>query len=195
MTIADSCAVSLTAEAGTKISSRPPGFPNRSSQEDQPTVAPVRSDERISALETIRGFALLSILLVNVCGIALPGRAYDDPAPTGGAAGLNLLTWCSITIFADCKMRAIFSLAFGAGVYLLIDRLSRKGAATDAAAIHYRRMLWLLLFGMIRAYLIWDGDIFFCYAVMGLVLYRRRPLQCCAARWKASGVNYCAWRK
>ena len=44
-------------------------------------------------------------------------------------------------------MRAIFSLTFGASVYLLVDRLSREGAGADAADIHYRRMLWLMLFG------------------------------------------------
>jgi uncharacterized protein len=79
-------------------------------------------------------------------------------------------------VLADGKMRAIFSLTFGAGVYLLIDRLSRKGAAENAADIHYRRMLWLMLFGMLHAYLIWDGDILFYYAVLGLVLYPLRRL-------------------
>jgi uncharacterized protein len=89
---------------------------------------------------------------------------------------VNLLTWCFTTISADGKMRAIFSMAFGASVDPLVDRLSRRGAAADAADIHYRRMLWLLLFGIIHAYLIWDGDILFYYAVMGLVLYPLRKL-------------------
>jgi uncharacterized membrane protein YeiB len=88
----------------------------------------------------------------------------------------KLFTWCFITVVADGKMRAIFSLTFGASVYLLIDRLCRKGAAADAADIHYRRMLWLLLFGMIHAYLIWLGDILFYYAMLGLLLYPLRKL-------------------
>lgn len=73
-------------------------------------------------------------------------------------------------------MRALFSLTFGASVCLLIDRVSRKGAAVDAADIHYRRMLWLMLFGMIHGYLIWHGDILFWYALMGLLLYPLRKL-------------------
>jgi len=145
-----------------------------------PAVAPVSSEERIPALDTIRGFALLGILLMNICSFGLPDAAYANPAPAGGAAGWNLLTWWLIEVLADGKMRAIFSLTFGAGVYLLIDRLSRKGAAEDAADIHYRRMLWLLLFGMMHAYLIWDGDILFYYAVLGLVLYPLRKLSPCA---------------
>jgi uncharacterized protein len=74
------------------------------------------------------------------------------------------------------KMRGMFSLMFGASVYLLVDRLSRKGAAAEAADIHYRRMLWLLLFGLLHAYLIWYGDILYCYALCGLLLYPLRKL-------------------
>jgi uncharacterized protein len=145
-------------------------------QQKRPAVAPVSSEERISALDTIRGFALLGILLMNVCSFGLPDAAYANPAPGGGATGWNLIAWSIMGVLADGKMRAIFSLTFGAGVYLLIDRLSRKGAAADAADIHCRRMLWLMLFGMMHAYLIWDGDILFFYAVLGLVLYPLRKL-------------------
>jgi uncharacterized protein len=176
MTTPDSFKASKAAEVGMPTVSSPPDFPITSSQEDQPVIAPVRMDERIPALDTIRGFGLLGILLMNICSFGLPAPAYDNPAPAGGATGLNLLTWCLTTVFADGKMRAIFSMAFGASVYLLIDRLSRKGAAADAADIHYRRMLWLLLFGIIHAYLIWDGDILFYYAMMGLLLYPLRKL-------------------
>ncbi len=145
-------------------------------QEIPPAIAPVRSEERIPAVDTIRGFALLGILSMNICSFGLPDAAYANPAPAGGATGWNLATWWIMEVLADGKMRAIFSLTFGAGVYLLIDRLSRKGAAEDAADIHYRRMLWLMLFGMLHAYLIWDGDILFYYAVLGLVLYPLRKL-------------------
>jgi uncharacterized protein len=148
----------------------------RGSNPDAIDLAPVRADERISALDAIRGFALLGILLLNICAFGLPSAAYVNPAPAGGATGANLLVWAALTVLADGKMRAIFSLTFGAGVYLLIDRLSRKGAAADSADIHYRRMLWLMLFGMIHAYLIWWGDILFFYATLGLILYPLRKL-------------------
>jgi uncharacterized protein len=139
-------------------------------------LAPVRSEERISAIDTIRGFALLGILSMNICSFGLPDAAYTNPAAAGGSSGLSLVVWSIMGVLADGKMRAIFSLTFGAGVYLLIDRHSRKGAAADAADIHYRRMLWLMLFGVMHAYLIWDGDILFYYATLGLVLYPLRKL-------------------
>jgi uncharacterized protein len=139
-------------------------------------LAPARADERISGLDAIRGFALLGILLLNICAFGLPSAAYVNPAPAGGATGANLLVWAVLTVLADGKMRAIFSLTFGAGVFLLVDRLSRKGAGADVADIHYRRMMWLMLFGMIHAYLIWWGDILFFYATLGLILYPLRKL-------------------
>jgi uncharacterized protein len=142
-----------------------------------PALAPVRADERLFALDTIRGFALLGILLMNICDFGLAYPAYFIPlAGAGGATRINVFTWCFMTVFADGKMRAIFSLSFGASVYLLVDRLSRKGAAAEVADIHYRRMLWLMLFGIIHAYLIWFGDILYYYALVGLLLYPLRKL-------------------
>src|SRR5262245_23793970 len=143
---------------------------------DQATLAPVRVEERISALDTVRGFALLGILVMNILGFGLPNAAAWNPTLAGGANGWNLFTWFVIEVLGDGKMRAIFSLVFGASVLLLVERLSRKGAGVYAADIHYRRMLWLLLFGLIHAYLIWFGDILLPYAMMGLLLFPLRKL-------------------
>jgi uncharacterized protein len=144
--------------------------------EDRPTIAPVLFEERISALDTVRGFALLGILLMNITEFGLPHPASWNPAVAGGSTGWNLFTWVVSEVLADGKLRAVFSIAFGASVLLLVERLSRKGAGIDAADIHYRRMLWLLLFGLIHAYLIWFGDILFPYALMGLLLFPLRKL-------------------
>ena len=45
------------------------------------------------------------------------------------------------------------------------------------AAFHYRRMLALLVFGLIHAYLIWDGDILVLYAICGAIVYPFRKLR------------------
>src|SRR5271169_6677317 len=82
-------------------------------QQNGSAVAPVRAEERISALDSIRGFALLGIVLMNICSFGLPDAAYANPAPAGGATGWNLIAWSIMGIVADGKMRAIFSLTFG----------------------------------------------------------------------------------
>jgi uncharacterized protein len=106
-----------------------------------PPVAPVRQDERITAVDTVRGFALLGILLLNILAFALPDAAAYNPNIAGGATGWNFRTWFLVSVLFDGKLRAIFSMMFGASVYMLVERLSRKGAAGEAADIHYRRTI------------------------------------------------------
>ncbi len=58
---------------------------------------------------------------------------------------------------------------------LVIQRAEAKGES--GAAVHYRRMLVLLLFGAIHFYLIWFGDILFGYAMIGMVAFLFRNKQ------------------
>src|SRR5690242_19733223 len=111
-------------------------------------IAPTSGVERITAIDTLRGFALLGILLMNIVAMGMNPAAYDNPTATGGATGLNLLTWAVMHVLAEGKMRCLFSLVFGASAILLTSRLEKHG---DAADIYYRRNGWLLLFGIIHA--------------------------------------------
>ena len=135
--------------------------------------APVAAAERISALDTLRGFALLGILLMNIVAMGMYGGAYDNPTVTGGATGLNLGVWAVLHVLAEGKMRCLFSLVFGASMILLTSRLEKHGNAAD---IYYRRTIWLILFGIVHAYLLWMGDILYPYALCGLILYPFRKM-------------------
>jgi len=137
-------------------------------------LGPVRTGERISAIDTVRGFALLGILLMNIPTFGLPEAAYMDPAVWGGGDPLNVWTMRLIYLFGEGKMRGIFSLVFGASVMLLLSRGEAKGGGLAPADIYFRRTLWLMLFGMIHGYLIWWGDILFPYAFMALPLFAFR---------------------
>jgi uncharacterized protein len=120
------------------------------------------------ALDAVRGVAVLGILLMNIVAMGMYGAAYDDPAVIGGATGLNLWTWIVMHVLAEGKMRCLFSMIFGASVLLLTSRLEPR---RDSADIYYRRTLWLLVFGVAHAYLLWEGDILYPYALCGLALY------------------------
>jgi uncharacterized protein len=137
-------------------------------------AAPVSKEERIFAIDLLRGFALLGILILNIVFFGLPAAAYLFPIVAGGSSGWNYAAWFAAFSLAEGKMRAMFSMMFGASVLLLSERLSRRGA--EVADIHYRRMLWLMLFGLLHAYLTWKGDILFYYAICGLFLYPLRKL-------------------
>ncbi|WMI67864.1 DUF418 domain-containing protein [Mangrovimonas sp. YM274] len=138
---------------------------------NQTILQPTKSKERINSLDVIRGVALLGILLMNINGMGLP-FAYMDPTISGGAEGLNLKAWIMTNMLLEGTMRGLFTLLFGAGVILLTSRLESRGAGIKTADIFYRRLLWLLIFGIINAYVfLWHGDILFHYAVFGLMLF------------------------
>jgi uncharacterized protein len=136
-------------------------------------AAPTAQSERNTALDSLRGFALLGVLLMNIVGLGMYVTAYNDPTVTGGATGPNLGVWVVLHVLAEGKMRALFSLVFGAGVVLLTSRLESRA---DVGDIYYRRTLWLLLFGIVHAYLLWHGDILYPYALCALVLYPFRKM-------------------
>jgi len=139
-------------------------------------TAPVVTAERINSVDVLRGFALLGILLMNIQNFGIPGAAYGNPTAWAGATGWNLYYWVANQILFEGKMRFLFSLLFGAGAILLTERAERRGAGIETADIYLRRNLWLVLFGMIHGYFIWDGDILYSYGMAGIGLFVFRVL-------------------
>jgi len=74
------------------------------------------------------------------------------------------------------KMRALFSMVFGASMILLTSRIEERSGSAAAADIYYRRNLWLLLFGLAHAFLLFWGDILYPYALCALILFPFRKL-------------------
>ena len=57
-----------------------------------------------------------------------------------------------------------------------MDQRAEKHGA-KIRGVYYRRVLWLLVIGLIHSYLIWWGDILVLYAECGLFLYFFRNLK------------------
>jgi uncharacterized protein len=160
------------------------------------TEIPVQRGERLLTVDVLRGFALLGILLLNMQDFAgyeaITGFPPDLVKP--GFGGWHaFLDWGIVTfnwLFVQSKMRGLFAMLFGAGAVLLTERIEMRGGRKRSAAIFYRRNLWLLLFGLFHALLIWSGDILFEYSVDGLIfLY---PLRRLSAR-KLIAVGLILW--
>ena len=134
--------------------------------------APVDDSSRLRALDALRGFAVLGILLVNVQSFAMPGAAYMNPTAYGDLTGANLGVWALTHTLFDQKFISIFSMLFGAGILLFADRA--EAAGRKPWRLHYRRMGWLLMIGLAHAHLIWYGDILVSYALCGMILYPLR---------------------
>lgn len=137
-------------------------------------LRPVDASNRINSLDIIRGIALLGILLMNIVGFGL-AYAYGDPTNSGGSTGWNLKVWIMDNMLFEGTMRGLFTMLFGAGFILLTTRGESKGGGIKVADLYYRRILWLLLFGVIHVYfMLWYGDILYPYAVFGLMLFPLR---------------------
>ena len=140
------------------------------------SFTPLKSSDRIQSLDIMRGVVLLGILIMNINGMGLAG-AYGDPTVSGGATGWNLTTWITANFAFEGTMRALFSLLFGVGMFIFMDRLEKKRAGIDAANIYFRRLMWLLVFGLIHGYLLlWTGEILYQYALMGFLVFSFRNL-------------------
>lgn len=125
----------------------------------------------------MRGFAVLGILVMNVVAIGMPIYAYSDPRYYGGASGADLVAWALAYVLADGKMRALFTMLFGASLVLIAERAERP------AALHYRRMAGLFLIGMAHCWLLWFGDILVEYAVTGAIAFM-------GWRWRATSLLF-----
>ena len=134
--------------------------------------------DRIESLDVLRGFALLGILLVNIVAFGLVSSAFLDPGiyltPVGG---IDYNVWAFVELSSEGAMRTLFSILFGAGVVLFVT-----GSTAKSGWLHYRRNFWLLIFGLINAYIfLWPGDILVTYALSGFVLWFVR-------NWKARSL-------
>lgn len=137
-------------------------------QEGAPLAAvPVPAGERIVTLDFVRGAAVLGILVANLVAFSHPLIAYDWPIglPRWEEPG-NRGLWLAQFLLVDGKMRGLFTLLFGAGVALFLDRAPTTGRGY---LVQVRRLVWLGLIGLAHFFLLFWGDILFLYAIAGLM--------------------------
>ncbi|QJD80626.1 DUF418 domain-containing protein [Spirosoma rhododendri] len=137
---------------------------------------PVSQAERIQTIDILRGVALLGILLMNIPFFAL-GDNFDDSFRSD-PTNVNFWVYAVITILFEGKMRALFSMIFGVGIILFMAR--KEQAGQSATGLFFRRMGWLVLFGLIDSHvLLWMGDILYYYGIIGMIAFwfrRMKPL-------------------
>lgn len=114
---------------------------------------------------------------MNISAFGMIWQAYGNPYAAGDSTGLKLQLFEIMNVGFEGTMRGIFSMLFGAGVVLMTERMENSGAGLTTAEIHFRRMSWLMLFGVIHwALLLWTGEILFLYSLCGFLLFAVRKL-------------------
>ena len=125
-------------------------------------------------IDFIRGVAVLGILAINVTGFWGPSLATFSPALPRAEPGAALWFAFAFVLF-EGKMRALFTLLFGASLLLFIEAAEERDANGDM--LQARRLCWLAVIGYAHYLLLWWGDILLPYALCGLLALALRRVQ------------------
>jgi uncharacterized membrane protein YeiB len=121
---------------------------------------PVDTANRIDALDYVRGFALLGIILINIIFLL----SANMPAPNTPDAAY----WKFLYLFVEGRFYTIFSFLFGVGFYLFISRADAKGK--NGTILFLRRLLVMFSFGLLHS-MFHPGEALSVYAVCGLLIF------------------------
>jgi len=136
------------------------------------TARPTSPAQRIEALDVMRGVALLGIFIMNMPGMSsslfMPDAVAS--AETDGHGALDSAAHLFSGMLLEGKFNGLFTLLFGMGMALQMERLFAAGEAV----VLWRRLAVLMGFGLLHIALLWGGDVLHIYAVLGLILWSVR---------------------
>ncbi len=144
------------------------------------------ASERVDALDVLRGFALLGILLVNI--ELFRGPALYELLAGEEVAGTPAEEIVSFTVgwLAGGKFLSSFAILFGVGAAVIAGRAVARGHA--ARGLLAKRYAWLLVFGLVHMLLLFAGDILFVYGIAGLLLLPFALARVRTLLWWAGGI-------
>lgn len=133
-------------------------------------LAPTAAHERIGLLDGLRGLALAGIFVVNIQWFSRPWQEFGNGMAQGLAGVDHAVAWC-VHVFVAGKFWVLFSLLFGIGFALMMERAQASGRPVR---LYLRRLAVLFVLGIAHALLVWVGDILHAYAIaaLGLLLMR-----------------------
>jgi len=140
---------------------------------------PIPQNSRIVIVDIIRGFALFGVLIANLTGFitfALPEKEGALLVTTP----VDKFTEHFVSLFIEGKFITIFSMLFGYGFGVLIERVAQRGVQVNR--FFTRRMIILLLFGLVHL-AIWWGEILNVYAMAGLLMLLFRKMETKKLLW------------
>lgn len=120
--------------------------------------------QRIFSIDALRGFSLLGILLMNILTFAYPYQIINPFEFFQHQDG----AWFKISsLFIIASFYPIFAFLFGYGLSIMYQNSLDKGL--NYYPMVTRRLLFLLLLGIIHGVFIFYGDILSTYALLGLI--------------------------
>ncbi|NPD45367.1 DUF418 domain-containing protein [Lentimicrobium sp. S6] len=136
--------------------------------------SPTKGKNRVEAIDALRGFAVLGILLANIMSFSGVRFLPFTEIKLWPSFETDLMIYKLIGIFVDTKFYTIFSLLFGIGFYFQFHK--NRNNQAEFMPIYYRRLGFLILFGAIHSFF-WSGDILMIYAFVGFLFTLFRNLK------------------
>lgn len=138
-------------------------------------AGPVSGSERIVAIDVLRGFALLGVLIANLVWFAFAETsATDEQREAWITNNADDLALAFTSLFVADKANTLFAVLFGIGFWMQMGRLKYRDG--DFGKVYLRRLTILLLFGIAHMFLLWPWDILHMYALIGFALFALRGL-------------------
>ncbi|HVE62105.1 MAG TPA: DUF418 domain-containing protein [Chitinophagaceae bacterium] len=128
----------------------------------------VSSHGRMQLLDVLRGFASFGILLVNIHSFSDVGWLTPEQKSSMATYPVDNVVKTILDIFIDTKFITLFTILFGVGFAIQLERA--KAAGINFKAYFAKRMAILLTIACLHAYLLWFGDIIRYYAIAGFFL-------------------------
>ena len=125
------------------------------------SLQPVQATERIVALDVLRGFAILAVLVAFTM--------WNLGSPSSDTYGtFDYVLDYVLAIIVDTKAYTLLAFLFGLGFSIQMNRAGQRGESI--VPVYVRRLLALMLIGVAHSILLRNGDILVPYATLGFVL-------------------------
>lgn len=122
-------------------------------------------EKRIESLDFIRGISILGILLINIPAFQTVTEGFKYP----NYSETELLINNIITVGIEKKFFGLFSILFGIGIGIFMDNSVKKNLSPYK--MMSRRLVFLLIFGLLHTIFIFSGSILVPYAIIGLIVF------------------------
>ncbi|MCU0922498.1 MAG: DUF418 domain-containing protein [Burkholderiaceae bacterium] len=132
------------------------------------TATSLPAAERIPTLDILRGFALMGILIMNMPGFSASFFVEADGSRLWVERYDQIAEGAREALFSG-KFNSMFSLLFGIGFTIQYARMQERDPR-HATELYLRRLIALLAFGVVHAWVFWPGDVLHVYALLGIVL-------------------------
>jgi len=125
------------------------------------SLQPLSANNRDASLDILRGFALAGVLFIFCVS--------DVGSPAGYSNSFldDLIAWPKYILIEE-RMYGMLIIIFGIGFHVQLEKAKKKGVSLVPA--FSRRLIGLLLIGVIHAILLSTRDILMFYALAGIVL-------------------------